>query len=148
MSKKVDVSDKIKDITELVADNRISVKEVQDLSNIDYPLFSFKYLHKISYNESKETSFFISFLQRLQKLSELGWKNIRTSHRHAYGLEKIPISQLNANIKNFPPFITPEVKELDVFRATGDNRTFVGFQKNKVFHILFIEATFGDICTH
>lgn len=62
-------------------------------------------------------------------------------------MKKIPIVQLNVCINNVP-FITPDVKEIDVFRSNGDNRTFVGFQKGKIFYILFIEAKFGDICKH
>lgn len=134
-------------ITSLVGNNKISVKEIQDLSEIEHPIFSFRYLHNISYSDCTDASFFIKFLERLQKLSKLGWKEIRIANRHGYGMEKIPISQLNVSIKNVP-FITPEVKEIDVFRSNGDNRTFVGFQKGKIFYILFIETRFGDICPH
>ena len=43
-----------------------------------YPLFSFKHLQtNISYKDCKETKFFIDFIGRLQKLSELGWEEIR-----------------------------------------------------------------------
>lgn len=134
-------------ITSLVGNNRISVKEIQDLSEIEHPIFSFRYLHNDSYSNCNDAAFFIKFLERLQKLSELGWKEIRIANRHGYGMEKIPITQLNVSIKNVP-FITPEVKEIDVFRSNGDNRTFVGVQKGKIFYIFFIETRFGDICPH
>ena len=134
-------------ITSLVGNNRISVKEIQGLSEIEHPIFSFRYLHNDSYSNCNDASFFIKFLERLQKLSELGWKEVRIANRHGYGMEKIPIAQLNVSIKNVP-FITPEVKEIDVFRSNGDNRTFVGVQKGKIFYILFIETRFGDICPH
>lgn len=134
-------------ITSLVGNNRISVKEIQELSEIEHPIFSFRYLHNDSYPNCNDASFFIKFFERLQKLSELGWEKIRIANRHGYGMEKIPIAQLNVSIKNVP-FITPEVKEIDVFRSNGDNRTFAGVQKGKIFYILFIETRFGDICPH
>lgn len=149
MTKKIVIKkDGLKSITTLVDKNKISIKEITELSEIDHPLFSFRYLHDVSYSDCRDALFFIDFLKRLQKLSELGWNGIRASHRHGYGLEKIPISQLNARLKFLPAFITPEVKELDVFRATGDNRTFVGFQKSKIFYVFFIETRFGDVCPH
>ena len=111
-----------------------------------YPLFSFKHLQtNISYKDCKETKFFIDFIGRLQKLSELGWEEIRKSQRHSFGMEKIPVK----NIKpQYPNFITPDVTHLDVFRATGGNKVFVGLQQENVFHILFIEADFGDVYNH
>ncbi|MDE7091856.1 MAG: hypothetical protein K2O43_00300, partial [Muribaculaceae bacterium] len=105
------------------------------------------YLSDDSIKDCKDARFFLTFLIRLKKLSELGWDEIRKSHRHGYGLEKIPQSCIKPNTKYLPKFITPEV-ELDVFRSNGDNRTFVGYQEGKVFHIFYIEAKFGDICSH
>lgn len=142
------VNDNIELIKPLIENNAISTKEITTLSEISYPLFSFKYLHDNSYTKCEDAAFLMNFLKRLQKLSELGWASIRTSHKHSYGMEKIPIDQLNAQLTNIPSFITPEIKQLDVFRSSGDNKTFVGFQESKIFHIFFIEAEFGDICKH
>ena len=100
----------------------------------------------VSIDKCQDASFFHDFLLRLQKLSALGWNQIRTSHRHAYGMEKIPKEQIIPKDK-LPAFVTREA-ELTVFRAAGDNRIFVGIQQNKIFYIFFIEATFGDICSH
>lgn len=136
---------KIKGILE---NNKISEKNIEGFSEIDYPLFSFRYLHENSFTERNDIDFLQGFLMRLQKMSELGWKGIRQSNRHQYGMEKLPRTQLVVKLKNIPPFITPEVKEFHVFRSSGDKRTFVGFQKDKVFHIFFIEAKHGDICPH
>lgn len=133
-------------IKDIEANYNISVKEIEELSNIDHPLFSFRYLKKSSIEDCKEPSFFYNFLMRLQKLSELGWDGIRRSQRHSFGMEKIPVEQL-ATKNQLPSFVTREA-DVDVFRASGDNRVFVGIQKGKIFYIFFIEAKFGDICTH
>lgn len=132
----------------IIDNNKILEKNIEGFSDIDYPLFSFKYLHKDSFTERNDSLFLQGFLLRLQSLSILGWDGIRTSHRHSYGMEKIPRKQFNVQLRIIPPFITPEVEHLHVFRSSGDNRTFVGFQQNKIFHIFFIEAKHGDICTH
>ncbi len=82
---------------------------------------------------------------RLKKLSELGWKEIRQSDRHSFGMEKISIDNIRPKL---PSCITPEVKHLHAFRATGNNLPFVGITVQNVFRILFIETKFGDIYKH
>ena len=84
-------------------------------------------------------------MERLKKLSELGWEEIRKSQRHSFGMEKIPVKSIRPQC---PAFITPDVKELEVFRATGNNKVFLGIQQENIFHVIFIEANFGDVYTH
>lgn len=132
---------------------QISIKEPPDSKNIkkktleeyDYPIFCFKHLKDISFKDCKDVSFFINYLNRLQKLSELGWTEINKSDRHGFGMEKIPRTEIKPAL---PSFITPEVTSLHVLRATGKKNPFVGLQNNKVFHVFFIEANFGDIYDH
>lgn len=126
---------------------KISEEIIQSVyNNVNYPLFSFKYLKDTSIKKCKDYTFFFNFIMRLQKLSDLGWDEIRISKKHSFGLEKIPQHKIKPDVK-LPKFITPEM-DLDVFRASGDNHAFVGFQKEKIFCILFIEANFGDIYNH
>lgn len=115
-------------------------------SDDDYPLFCFKYLSDHSIKKSKDVKFFIDFLLRLKKISELGWKEIRKSGRHEYGMEKIPVEQIHPDL---PKSITPET-HLDVFRANGNNLPFLGtrLRNSNVFRVLFIETKFGDIYKH
>jgi hypothetical protein len=111
-----------------------------------YPVFCFKYLQPYSYNKCSDPEFFIEFLERLKKLGSLGWKGINTAARHSFGYEKIPKKQLKPT--SFPPIITEEVKELTVFRATGNNHPFLGIRVNDTFQVIFIETNFGDIYDH
>lgn len=110
----------------------------------DYPVFCFKHLN-LSINSKKDHKFYLKFIERLTKISTYTWSNINVIDKHSYGTEKIPRSQINCKI---PDFITPDVEYLTVFRANGDNRPFVGFRRNNVFHILFIEEVFGHIYKH
>lgn len=138
--------EKLSFIKGVINSNKISVSEINDLAEINHPLFSFKYLSDVSIKKCKDDSFLLGFILRLQKLCELGWSEIRLSHKHAYGMESIPYNDIKPKDK-LPAFVTREV-ELDVFRASGDNRTFVGLQKGKIFYIFFIEAKHGDIYDH
>lgn len=111
-----------------------------------YPVFCFKYLQQYSYNKCSDPAFFISFLERLKKLGELGWQGIQGSHRHAFGTEKIPIKSLR--VSNFPSIVTQDVNELTVFRANGNNLPFLGIRLEDTFQVIFIETNFGDIYPH
>lgn len=126
---------------------KIKEKELDSLNGIEYPVFCFKYLQPCSIKDCHEPKFFFHFLERLQKLSNIGWKEIRISYRHGFGTEKIPIEKIKPQL---PTFVTPEIKHLIVFRADGDNRPFLGLinKNKKLFHIIFIESQFGDIYDH
>ncbi len=147
MSKKGKSVGKTTRLIKEVADKySISEREIEQFADIDHPLFSFKYLKDVTIDRCNDASFFYGFLMRLQKLSELGWTEIRKSSRHSFGMEKVPVEQI-IPYRQLPAFITRE-GELDVFRSAGDNRTFVGLQQGKIFYIFFIESAFGDICKH
>lgn len=111
----------------------------------NYPLFCFKHLSEISISKCTDHKFFYNFLMRLRKLSQLGWKGIRESGRHSFGMEPIPVTQIKPKL---PECITPDVKYLHVLRAAGNNLPFIGIQIDRVFRVLFIEAKFGDIYDH
>lgn len=117
----------------------------RSVDQLEYPIFSFKYLQEDSIKDCKDHNFFYSFLIRMKNLSELGWAEIRKSHKHSFGMSKIPISALKPQM---PKAITPDVTELTVFRAVGDNRPFLGFQTGGIFHVVFIESTLNEIYHH
>jgi len=126
--------------TQIVAPN-VSSNPVGE----DTPLFCFKYLRADLLKGCNDAKFLVSFLSRLSKLGNLGWAQIRVAYRHGYGMEKIPRKEIKPDL---PPAFTPDVDELHVFRASGDNRVFVGLQVGHVFQVVFIEPTFGDVYDH
>jgi len=112
-----------------------------------YPIFCFKYLmNEPKRDPAGKAGFYAEFITRLKKLSNLGWKEINASGRHGFGYEKIPIKNIKKN--NFPSIITPEINDLVIFRATGDNRAFLGIRSDDIFHIIFIEEDFDDVYVH
>ena len=135
-------------IRNICESNHINHEDIEGLADIDYPLFSFKYLVEVSIdNKSTSSSFYYDFIIRLKKLSELGWDEINKSHRHSFGMEHIPIKQVKPHHR-LPEIVTKDVENLDVFRAVGDNQVFVGLRRGRVFFLFFIEAKFGDIYDH
>lgn len=116
------------------------------LDDIDYPVFSFKYLQDVSLASCRNHTFFVEFLQRLKKLCELGWKQIETSGRHSFGTEKLDVNKIIP--MNRPAIMTRDVDFLTVFRATGSNHSFLGIRDDVLFHVIFIETNFGDIYKH
>lgn len=135
-------------IKRLILDNAISHKEIEDFSNIDYPLFSFKYLRPNSIKNCADPVFFFNFLMRLNELSNAGWDGIRQSHRHKLGMESLPLNKFKPSLDCLSDIITRDVKKLHVLRADNKRHPFVGLQVGKIFHVFFIEATFGDIYGH
>lgn len=134
-------------IKEITVNKDIIKESFSTYDNIDYPLFSFKYLHKNSIENCSDPKFFFGLLMRLKKISELGWAEIRKTHRHSFGREKIPISSIKPK-GQYPPFITPDVTDFSVFRSNGNNTAMVGFQIEKIFHVFYIETKHGDIYNH
>lgn len=125
--------------------NRTQPIALNKIFEENYPLFCFKYLNEDSISRCRDHKFFINFLIRLKNLSNLGWNEIRKAQRHGYGMEQIPIKQIKPQL---PACVTPDVKTLHVFRATGDNKPFIGIQIDRIFRIFFIETKFGDVYDH
>lgn len=113
----------------------------------DTPLFCFTYFDHGLLKKKKQhnTDLCFCFLERLQKLSEYGWKAIMTSDKHGFGTEKIPVKQIKCSL---PSIITPDVQHLLVFRAKGNNLPFLGLREKNIFHVLYIEPDFGVVYNH
>ena len=121
--------------------NKIKIPS-QNSIQVDYPVFCFRHLQS---EPKKDYKFFSDFIVRLKKISSLSWNEILIADRHGFGTEKIPVSQIKSTL---PKFITPEISDLIVFRANGDNRPFLGLRNGSVFHIIFFEESFGDVYNH
>ncbi len=112
----------------------------------DNIVFGFSEIRPFSYTDCRNDSeFFISFIDRLKKLSSLTWKVIGTSARHSFGFEKLETKYLTPSAKTHVP---KGMESLLVFRATGDNHAFLGYRDGNTFQIVFIEHDFGDVYEH
>lgn len=123
-----------------------NIESLNSNPSTDYPLFGFKYLKDDTHKDCKKSKFFIDFLDRLKKLSNLSWKEIEKSGRHKFGTEGIELGYFKPDIKLPPQFSNK--KKLTVFRATGDKHVFAGIREGNTFHIMYIESEFGDLYDH
>lgn len=121
--------------------NKIKVPTGNEIQ-LDYPVFCFRHLQSVP---DKDFKFYSDFIVRLKKISELTWSQIGVAPRHGFGTEKMPVKQIKVQLPNF---VSPDVSDLIVFRANGDNRPFLGLRRGIVFHVIFIEEQFGDIYDH
>ena len=82
-----------------------------------------------------------AFLIRLCKLSELGFREMNQSHRHAYGFEKIEIKPLHFSTLKF---ISEEVEFPYAYRYKGKN-PFLAYRRpsSAVLHIIAIGCDFS-----
>lgn len=125
-------------------EKNINQTDIDRMTQIDYPLFSFKHLQKVSFDGDVKTKFFQDFLLRLKKYSDLGWKQMATDKQHGYGWEYLPQNKMKNKL---PAAVTPEVR-LMILRSANDNRAMVGFREWNIYHVIFIEAIFNDIYEH
>ena len=125
-------------------EKNINPTDIERMAQIDYPLFSFKHLQKVSFDGDVKAKFFQDFLLRLKKYSDLGWKQMATEKTHGYGGEYLPQAHMKSLL---PAVVTPEV-QLMVLRSANDKRAMVGFREWNIYHVIFIEAEFNDIYEH
>lgn len=109
-------------------------------------VFGFSELRPYSYVDGHNDSvFFISFLERLKKLSTVDWNTVNTSARHSFGMEKMNVCNMTKSAQIHVP---EGMNSLLVFHATGDNHVFLGYREGNTFQVIFIEYQFGDVYVH
>lgn len=109
-----------------------------EMPEYDYPIFCLKHLHKDYNLDSCNDEEKKSLMEKLVQLSKMTWEDLRTSHRHGAGAEKIAVSSINPSC---PSFITEEVDFLLAFRFQG-KKPILGHRNRFVFHIIFIDRDF------
>lgn len=112
------------------------------------PVFSFEYLQDNSIKgKCTDQQFLYELLSHLREISKKSWKELQTAGKHSMiGYEMLPVDCFVP--KKMPEIVSPDVKKLMVFRATGDNRVMVGIKQESIFQVLFVETAFGDISGH
>lgn len=112
------------------------------------PVFSFEYLQDTSIRKKcTDQMFLYDLLNHLREISKKIWKELQTAGKHSLvGYEMLPVEYFVP--KKMPAIVTPEVKKLMVFRASGDNRVMVGIKQEAIFHVLFVETVHGEVSPH
>ena len=82
------------------------------------------------------------FLAKWHKRAQLSWLELHQHPKHGLGSELLDRSMFKPRV--------PEWLERDrymVFRHEG-NLPFAGFRTGDIFHVLWIEARYNDLCNH
>ena len=112
--------------------------ERKPYNDINYPVFSFRYLHK-DYNIDKcDDNEKKSLLRQIVTLSNRAWEELKLIPKHGLGSEKI---SLNAIRTNLPSNLSVEVQHLLAFRFDG-KKAFLGVREGFVFHVIFVDRNF------
>lgn len=101
------------------------------------PEFSLRYLQKnfcVDCCEQKEKA---ALADKLFRLSQLSWAEIRQQNRHKLGYEKISRNVIKSAI---PPHVTEDV-DLIAFRFCG-MAPMVGYKRDATFFILWLDRAF------
>lgn len=112
------------------------------------PVFSFEYLQDVSIRKKcTDQMFLYDLLHHLREICGKTWKEIQSAGKHSLvGYEMLPVEYFVP--KKMPEIVSPDVKKLMVFRASGDNRVMVGIKQESIFHVLFVETVHGDVSPH
>ena len=118
-----------------------------------HPIFCFRHLHPHFNTQQKGLTARdkANLLDRIANLSGMSWSDIKQSPRHQYGFELIKVKQLKPKLPQVMPGAPDEHGDYDkiwVFRRDGKKHVFAGVRIGAVFHLVFIEAKFGDLYEH
>ncbi len=108
-----------------------------DVSNMQKtPAFSFSYLQDSHCITLCNTGDQRAFLDTMRTLSHLTWQQIRGTHRHGLGSEKINRTSFVAAI---PDWVSDDVTFISL-RFSG-LKPMVGFQDGRVFQIMWFDRS-------
>jgi len=80
-----------------------------------------------------------SFANKLRKISELTWQQLRDAPAHGLGYEPIPREGIRQKI---PSNVTDDVASFFSFRFAG-KKAMVGYRTERTFHILWFDRAFN-----
>jgi hypothetical protein len=107
------------------------------------PKFCLRHLHSDHDVGCLDQEHRAGFAMSLQSRARMTWQEIRQASRHGLGTERIPRAQIHPPI----PDDFQDQESFTVLRYHG-LLPMVGTRSKDVFHILWIEAKFGDVYDH
>lgn len=84
-----------------------------------------------------------SFLLKLEDRADMTWARVIVAGRHALGIEMMDASAIKCGL----PFGDACPPKFMVMRYHG-KLPMVGWRERDVFHIVWVEARFGDVYDH
>lgn len=124
---------------------QLPVADASGSTDDEHPLFCLRYLHpdhavKSAGLDRKKRA---AFAERLQELASQTWSQLRKSGRHSQGFEFVDAAQIRPTLHG----AFADVDKVMVFRYAG-LLPMVGVRNGRVYHVLAVEAQFGDVYDH
>ena len=113
------------------------------LSNVDHPIFCFRYIKHRKHGIKKlPSNGKAKLITKLHHLSQMTWYDIQLTSKGKNGAEKLPARLL-------PVASVPGADKITDFLAIryDAHKRFVGYQNEFVFHILWIDVD-GKLYDH
>ncbi|MCU0432711.1 MAG: hypothetical protein MUC87_04590 [Bacteroidia bacterium] len=108
-------------------------------SPVNYPVFSFKYLHP-NYNvEQCEGDDKQALIQRMAMIGRINWNELQLAPRHGIGCEKISKDSIRPGI---PAGVPEHIDFFLAFRYNG-KKAIIGWRDTFVFHLLYVDRNFS-----
>jgi hypothetical protein len=127
--------------TDLISRNvSILIKDAPDLIDFDNetPIFSFRYLDKKHCLSKLEKNEKAGFDKKIDVLSQLTWKQIKSIGRHENGFEKISRDSIKARI---PTEFKQTEKGFIAFRFY-DKKPMIGVREGRKFFIIWLDCNY------
>lgn len=113
-------------------------------SNHTHPAFCFRYIQSDYCLKKYDKALQAACAKRLQHLGQTTWGEIQKTNRHGMGHEKINQDSIKVSL---PPN-TPGDREFLAFRlGSGKQSVMIGYRKEKVFYIVWIDPN-GAVYNH
>jgi hypothetical protein len=109
----------------------------------DHPVFCLRYLHPDHSIDGLSTSLKADLTDALFKRAQMTWQQIKFAPKHGLGFEKLPREAISKQL----PAKFEDLESFLVLRYSG-KLPMIGTRVGNVFHILFIENTFGSLYGH
>jgi hypothetical protein len=110
-----------------------------DGTDADKPLFSFYMLQSGYGIEACSKDEKAQLADRIHRLSQCTWLELKTSPRHGVGYEKISRDSIRIAI---PSYITEDVKHFIAFRCFG-MAPMIGYRQEQTLHVIWLDPRFA-----
>lgn len=107
-------------------------------SDLKQPKFSFCYLQKSHCIADCQKDEKVGFADKLYRISQLSWRQIKAADKHGLGFEKIARKAIKAGIPNH---ITEDVDHFLAFRFDG-KKPMVGYRLGSTFFVVWFDRDF------
>ena len=122
-----------------------SDSQIKGSTNHLNPAFCFQYIQEgFTIEDCVDDKIKAIIATKMQHLSQISWEEIQKLPRQKAGHEKISQNSLKVSIPNNTP---PDREFLSFRLGGGKNSVFIGYRKDQVFYVVWIDPN-GKVYNH